>query len=319
MTSGQIHSTSTEADNDPWYRTINTNLEANLESNRKKVAEIVREIERDEARFFKIQKNKHLYDSKKILEKISRMFGVTPDLVKSAAKDAQTSLVRHLFFYVATQITEVSNTEIARTVERSRTALYFGIDKIQAMVAEDEEMAVLVANIAQICLDDIYADPNNTMKGKKGLLTRAGISDTYRQRVESRMHKLRGKLQDVERHYWMIADIGKPELALRVKQWLARYFAVPVEYFDHSSRKADVVYARHLYWWLMRTHFAYTLSDIVCASTVTNHTTIMSGVLSINNQYDTSDAFRLKIETIVSLLIEEGLLTLRYGLIPTKQ
>lgn len=149
--------------------------------------------------------------------------------------------------------------------------------------------------------------------------TQTSPSQTSIERSEllEKIQVQRLNLLQLEDLYFKLEPNDRFEKGIQVKEWLARYLDIPVQHMDSTSHKKEMIYPRHLFWWVLRVHFGFKFKEVVAVATVNDHTTILHAVNKISNFYEIEKPYRDRVDLILKMMMDDGILLNLHGLLPS--
>ena len=84
---------------------------------------------------------------KKIIHFVSREYGVSEEDIVSHRRQREPTFARQVAMYLAKKMTMRTLPEIARVFDRDHTTIMYGVGKIAALIATDDELRVRVYGI----------------------------------------------------------------------------------------------------------------------------------------------------------------------------
>ena len=88
----------------------------------------------------------------------------------------------------------------------------------------------------------------------------------------------------------------------QVKECVCRYFNISEDDIDSSSRKAQIVYARHVIMYILRNHYDLSLKSIGSGMGNRDHTTVLHGIDKITDAVASDQMTKNDIELIIKKL-----------------
>lgn len=108
----------------------------------------------------------------------------------------------------------------------------------------------------------------------------------------------------------MSMQIDAQEIILIV----AQHVDIPVGLLISAHRRADVVQARHIAYWLVKKHGPHmSASQIGAVFGGRDHTTVLHGISAVSDRIDRYPTFRASVDEIDDLIARRKLRFIRHG------
>lgn len=84
---------------------------------------------------------------------------------------------------------------------------------------------------------------------------------------------------------------------------VSKYYGITLHVMRTSSRKAEIIKAKHIAMYMLRLLNGYTFQQIADIFWINNHSSVISAIKSVNNQMDTNYDYKSEIEELYKRII----------------